>query len=60
MRIIYAGINLGIIGKGIMPEQCRHNRGSFCHGLLKKSKEIVHEFVPLYTCTCIQRVCGGS
>ena len=25
----YAGIILGIIGKGIMPEQCRHNRGNF-------------------------------
>ena len=31
-----------------MPKQCQHNRGSFCHGLLKKSKEIVHEL-----CHCV-------
>ena len=29
-----------------MPEQCRHNRGSFCRGFFI-IKERVHEFVPL-------------
>ena len=42
---------MGIIGKGIMPEQCRHNRGSLCRVffffLSGNNKEIVQEFVPL-------------
>ena len=48
----YAGIILGIIGKGIMPapEQCRHNRGSFLSWFFFLSFVVL-----MYTCTCIYR-----
>ena len=51
-----------------MSEQCRHNRGSFLSWFffflikeeLRDTVGPCHCVVQMYTCTCIQRVCGGS